>query len=473
MGRVSTRAGLFLLVVALMCGCVRAISPSTPRDASPHVDSSSDSPVFLDASSTCIEGDPCDDDDPCTDNDRCAAGRCLGEEQSGFCRDRSFGSGGMAIISDGEVSNGNFALGAMAIQDDGCIVVGGMGGSADDPDFLVARLTSEGVLDPSFAQDGKLLIGIQRNDQVKALVLTPSGSIVVVGAVDGQMGVAEIDSAGVLNPSFGQGGKLYLDVTGGLANTLVRAPDGKLLLGGHARQATGQPVGLTLTRLESTGKLDLSFNQAGWLHQDYARDTFGGWVVRDAMGLLYLAGNRIGLSGSTRDVVISRYLPDGMLDMSWAQAGHYVEDLPGEESITTPIIGPGDTLYLVGITEGPEDLQGFITRLQGGALDPTFGVQGRQLLSGPYDVKLHAALLRPDGRLWVGGGVTDANGNKDVLLTILDTDGNVLATETMDLEFDDEMIWQLVAGPGDAIYAKAHVNDGVQEHITILRFYDR
>ena len=67
--------------------------------------------------------------------------------------DTTFGNGGSVTIDFGFAANDEQAT-CMAIQDDGKIVVGGWATFSGAEDFVVARLTSTGVLDTAFDVDG-------------------------------------------------------------------------------------------------------------------------------------------------------------------------------------------------------------------------------------------------------------------------------------------------------------------------------
>ena len=144
----------------------------------------------------------------------------------------------------------NNSVVALAIQSDGKILVGGdftaYNGTAQP--YLV-RLLSDGTLDATFA------IGAGPNSSVWALALTPDGSILLGGAFTTVAGsprarLARLLSSGALDPAFdpAEGPNSHV-------RTLLRQPDGHLLIGGWFTQVNGTPRSY-LARLTPEGLLD-------------------------------------------------------------------------------------------------------------------------------------------------------------------------------------------------------------------------
>src|SRR5262245_14555082 len=136
--------------------------------------------------------------------------------------DPTFGNGGR-VIGDVTASVGEGAR-AVALQPDGKIVVAGTGifglGIFTREDFFVVRYNSDGSIDPAFGTNGRTFTDFFGfNDNANALAIQSDGKIVVAGsaAINNQspngtppvtdFAVARYDSNGVLDPTFGTGGK--------------------------------------------------------------------------------------------------------------------------------------------------------------------------------------------------------------------------------------------------------------------------
>ena len=134
-----------------------------------------------------------------------------------------------------------------ALQSDGRIVAAGFAISQNGgvQNFAVAQYTSNGVLDTSFGTGGMTQIDFGNCCQSATKVLLQSnGKIITVGGSNGESPeddflLARLTSDGSLDPTFGAGGKVrtsFGDLNGG-ANGAVLQPDGKIVAVGF--QATG------------------------------------------------------------------------------------------------------------------------------------------------------------------------------------------------------------------------------------------
>jgi uncharacterized delta-60 repeat protein len=134
-----------------------------------------------------------------------------------------------------------------ALHPDGRIVAAGLAISQNGgvQNFAVAQYTSNGVLDTSFGTDGITQIDFGSCCQsANKVLLQPNGKIITVGyanteSSDSDFLLARLTSDGSLDPSFGAGGKVrtsFGDLNGG-ANGALFQPDGKIVAVGF--QATG------------------------------------------------------------------------------------------------------------------------------------------------------------------------------------------------------------------------------------------
>jgi uncharacterized delta-60 repeat protein len=114
-----------------------------------------------------------------------------------------------------------------------------------------------------------------RNDDIRAMAMQPDGKLVVAGSTTTQSGVGR-DFAlarylvnGVLDPTFGIGGKVITDVGDlDIAEALVLQPDGKLIVAGTTRSGVPQSTARGTSRLARylpNGMLDPTFGTGGIL----------------------------------------------------------------------------------------------------------------------------------------------------------------------------------------------------------------
>lgn len=234
--------------------------------------------------------------------------------------DTTFGDGGtvFTIVQDLNVGK------AVAIQDDGKIVVGGYTSLFDDQyqQMVVARYDSTGNLDGSFGAEGIALLDIAALNGITDLAIAADGMIVAIGATQSDKLVAiRLTSNGTADASFGDEGAAEFDFHyPGEAHSLALQADGKLLVAGFATTTGPSGTDFAVVRLTTAGELDFGFGQAGVHLQDmgaaYDRGTS---IAIDPSGGFVVAG--ITLGGSpTPDFAVVHFRGDIVQELS-AEAG--------------------------------------------------------------------------------------------------------------------------------------------------------
>jgi uncharacterized delta-60 repeat protein len=148
--------------------------------------------------------------------------------------DKDFGNRGK-VTTDFRGFNSAEAIYALAIQGDDKIIAAG---STSSPTFRlnqvfgVARYNEDGSLDQTFGTGGKVATTFFEitdwNEGARAVALQPDGRIVAAGSAKTDFAVARFNTDGSLDTTFGDGGKVTTDFDGldqALA-TLVNAERG-------------------------------------------------------------------------------------------------------------------------------------------------------------------------------------------------------------------------------------------------------
>lgn len=186
--------------------------------------------------------------------------------------DTLFGTGGKVDINAAQTSNGNSEARALLIQPDGKILVAGYAFGPGNAELLVMRLNTDGTPDATFGTGGITRTGVGTGeDMANAMVRQPDGRIVIAGSTivsDGRRDfvVARYTTAGVLDPTFGTGGLVTTAVgpSDDIAYSLTLMPWGRLVAAGSARISTGSSGNdLALVAYNADGSLDLYFGDAG------------------------------------------------------------------------------------------------------------------------------------------------------------------------------------------------------------------
>jgi uncharacterized delta-60 repeat protein len=135
-------------------------------------------------------------------------------------------------------------------------------------DFALARYNSNGTLDTSFSTDGKVTTNFgSPNDAAFSVAVQSDGKIVAAGgtifSTGGDFALVRYDSNGTLDTSFGRGGKVTTDIAGpsDSVNSLAVQLDGKIVAAG--RIFINGAYHSVLASYNSNGMLDTSFGRGG------------------------------------------------------------------------------------------------------------------------------------------------------------------------------------------------------------------
>jgi len=203
--------------------------------------------------------------------------------------DPGFDGDGYVITTVGDAYT---HLNEILVQPDGKIVATGQGYFNGSDDYAAVRYNENGSLDPSFSDDGIASVSISTGeDRAMGAALQPDGKIVLGGfsrniaTAKDQISAARLNHDGTLDNSFHGTGKVIIPITDESdgAYSLLRQPDGKIVLGGYAHSA--RILGgsdLAIVRLDENGIPDVTFDGDGVAV--YANnDTISGFIYAMAL----------------------------------------------------------------------------------------------------------------------------------------------------------------------------------------------
>ncbi|GAA4008944.1 delta-60 repeat domain-containing protein [Hymenobacter fastidiosus] len=348
-----------------------------------------------------------------------------------------------------KANNGQLLITSYAF--DGTLTIGGV--SRQEP----VRLNANGTVDAAF-NTGTGATKAGRRSYLNDVLALPNGQTLVVGEFDAfngvpAPGIARLTASGAVDAGFTPGTGASRAI-----GTIVAAPGGKLLIGGYFQRYNGT-LCYSLARLNADGSFDNTFTRGR------AYNSVDNIVVQ-ANGNIILAGD---LNGP--HPTLDRLLPTGANDQTFApptalraySVASYISDavqvqpdgkivfftnydltglgiprvgrLNSDGSLDASFqagTGPSLNPYALALlTNGTVLVAGQFTDFSGtynrplmqltsaGAPDATF----RPLIQAPGTVNVVAQ--QPDGRLVVGGNLSEVNGQPVHHLVRFNADGSL------------------------------------------------
>ncbi|WP_327141411.1 hypothetical protein [Nocardia sp. NBC_01327] len=348
--------------------------------------------------------------------------------------DTTFGSGGKVTTDLGSAADRAHAI---AVQSDGKIVVAG---STQDPaqgdNFAVVRYSAEGVLDTTFGDGGKAVTDFGgKSDVVHAVAVQSDGKIVAVGTSTGatagdDFAVARYTSDGKLDASFGTGGKVVTDLgtDADHANAVALQTDGAIVVAGSMHDAV-QGDNFAVVRYTADGKQDMAFGDGGKTVTDFdGQADVANAVAVQTDGRILAVGTSAGTT-SGDDFAIARYTSDGKLDATFGAGGKVVSDLGTTADRANAVALQQDGKFVVaGSTHDPVQGDNFavVRYASDGKLDSAFGDNGKTVtdFGGKADIA-QAVVLQSGGRIVAVGTSHGTQTGDNIALARYTADGKL------------------------------------------------
>lgn len=348
---------------------------------------------------------------------------------------------------------------ALAVQADGRIVVAGysLGGSGADEDFrfALARYRADGTLDPKFGAGGKVTTDFGTGSTAAAVALQQDGKIVVAGDTfnrpDADFALARYNANGTLDSSFGAGGKTTIPgPTADFVDAIALQPDGKIVVAGSSGSPQQRDDGFALARLNADGTLDTSFGSGGTLTTRFSEssDDFAWAVAVQPDGKVVAVGTDFVYSReSPADFALARYSSSGALDPTFGSGGKVTTNFGATSDFANAaVLQPDGKIVAAGYTflgrTGPSAFA-LARYTPDGELDPTFGVGGMVTTDLGPSSSVWSAALQPDGKIVAAG-----TGHGGFALARYNTDGS------LDTSFGSRGTVETAVGLGDSAMAR-------------------
>jgi len=320
--------------------------------------------------------------------------------------DPGFGSGGIITPVFGATDE---QMSDVLVQPDGFILAAGYSYDGDESTMVAVRLTPIGLLDPSFSNDGMVIIdfGFIEDSWGEAIALQDDGKIIVAGYLydlvfDLQCGIARLNPDGSIDNSFGTNGVLIKDFQS-MDNYInnVSMQEDKIVVGGMSYD--GDDYFITIARFTTEGIADPGFGVNGYISTSLNIDP----MVFSAMGAMCVdAENRIlfgvySEDADESDFAIYRYLPDGESDMNFGIDGERIIELPGNNSIKAITTQYDNKIIATGWSD--DGGTPIVRLMENGDLDPSFGTAGTGIVYNGAINYIYSLNIQEDGLILAAG----------------------------------------------------------------------
>jgi uncharacterized delta-60 repeat protein len=294
--------------------------------------------------------------------------------------DNSFSVDGIVTTDFGPYAEDAYSV---ALTAGGKIVLAGCSYNGPDfgLDYIIARYNSDGTLDLSFDEDGKVYSDFSESSDIAySTCVQANGKIIVAGYIYDLMDFALIryNTDGSPDNTFGEGGRVITDIDGAynIAYCMIIQPDDKILVAG-SNQYTSVDMDIVVVRYNPDGSLDNTFSIDGKVVTSFGEYTdLAKAIALQSDGKILVAGASD--DGIDSDVVLVRYHSDGTLDLSFSEDGKVVTDI-GCNSVCANalVIQPDKKIVVAGTADNSVDYDILLLRYNpDGSLDPTFGEDG-------------------------------------------------------------------------------------------------
>ena len=201
--------------------------------------------------------------------------------------DMSFSGDGIAFAGSGSSQGVHDAL----AQPDGKVAI--LGYTSFPTSHTVLRLNADGSTDFGFGSGGRASISFTSGyDNPRGLAIQSDGKLVTVGGAGNNFGIGRLNANGTIDTTFGSFGRVTTDfgVYSSMAEGVTVQPDGKIIVLGNRDNGDE----FIVARYTSNGILDSTFGTGGKASIDFESDNeraYAAVVVGDSIITVGFAGN--------------------------------------------------------------------------------------------------------------------------------------------------------------------------------------
>lgn len=383
------------------------------------------------------------------------------------------------------IGTSNDYAAAITTQSDGKLVLAGYSFNGTNGDFALLRYSSNGALDSSFDNDGKVTTPINALDDIGySIIIQPDGKLIASGysntnasITNNDFALARYNSNGSLDTSFGNNGKVTTAIGAGndYAYSALLQTDGKIIQTGYSY--TGANNDFALARYNNNGSLDTSFGNNGkvttaiGLGNDYAYS-----AVLQNDGKIIAAGRSY--NGANDDFSLVRYNNDGSLDTGFGNNGKVSTAIGNSFDYARFVTTQADgKLLAVGYSNNGINNDFALVRYNNdGSLDSSFGNAGKTTtdFSGFNDLA-QSAIIQNDGKI-VLAGYSNNGVNNDFALARYNSDGSLDTSfgnngkVTTDINAGNDVAQAIIAVANGKLVVTGYSWNGTNDDVALVRY---
>ncbi len=238
----------------------------------------------------------------------------------------AFGTNGVVTIDD--YIDGVDEVTMIKEDNNGNLFLGGIVNKQGSSDYGIVKVLSAGTLDKSFGNSGKVALTLDPYlytvDIPYAMNWNTEGNIYLAGASGYGYSAISLQPNGKLNTNFGSSGKIKINPDSyALINDAIIAND-KILYAGFTQGSKTVGQDLTLIRLKNNGTLDSTFNGKGSVVMPGSKSESAYGVVLDSVNNMYVSATL----GSSLNVNIFKFKTNGQIDSTFAVNGLFRKPIP-------------------------------------------------------------------------------------------------------------------------------------------------
>lgn len=283
--------------------------------------------------------------------------------------------------------------------------------------------------------------------------------------------------SGILDPSFGSGGKTFTNFTGtDIPTSMAVQSNNKLVVAGYSTGITGYNS-FSICRYNVNGNIDTSFGIAGKVTTNIGVNDYANAMVLQSDGKIIVSGSSA-LADGNSTFGLARYNTNGSLDISFGNGGKQTTLMGVYSSANAMALQTDGKIILAGVSEDSNIVESFAIARYNiiGTLDKTFGTGGIVTTAIQNRDRSDAILVQTDGKIIAAGTSSDSNNNRSYALVRYNADGSLDSSfgtggkQTSAFGNDDEASGIALQTDGKIIVTGSSINASYVASFGLMRF---